>query len=116
MQETCCCRILHDEALFKEHPPTDDCHIYFLPLPHDRGQITYHSCCCKQLICRDCIYAMDEEACGRGKVDLCAFCRNLGSTSDEDEVKRMKKLMVAENARAFYNLAGWHATGDFPNQ
>ena len=55
---------------------------------------------------------MDEEACGRGKVDLCAFCRSLGSTSDEDEVKRMKKLMVAENAHAFYNLAGWHATGD----
>ena len=30
---------LHDEELFKEHPPTDDCPICFLPLPVNAGEM-----------------------------------------------------------------------------
>ena len=65
---------LHDEALFKEHPPREDCPICFLPLPLDLGQTTFQSCCGK-VICNGCIHAMREEARGRGKIELCAFCR-----------------------------------------
>ena len=96
---------LHEEALFKEHPPREECPICFRPLPND-GQITFKSCCGK-LICDGCIYAMDEEAHGRGKIGLCAFCREPNPRSDEDDIKRIKKLMEADNAKAFYALAAY---------
>ena len=101
---------LHDEALFKE-PPRDDCPICFLPLPLDAGQTTFKSCCGK-LICNGCIHAMDEEARGKGKIDLCAFCRVPEATSDEENVKRTMKLIKAGNADAFYNFGGYYARGE----
>ena len=102
---------LHDEALFKEPPPTDDCPICFLPLPLDGGHTIFKSCCGK-MICRGCVDAIDEEAHWRGgEVGLCAFCRELAPTSAEENVKRIKKLMKRENADAFFNFAGYYATG-----
>src|SRR6056300_222512 len=41
---------LHDEELFKEPPPQDECPICLLPLPHN-GQITFKSCCGKLICC-----------------------------------------------------------------
>ena len=76
---------LHDEELFKEHPPPEDCPICCLPLPLDAEQTTFKTCCGK-LICVGCIYAMDEEAQGRGKIGLCAFCRKPASSSNEDDI------------------------------
>ena len=54
---------------------------------------------------------MDEEAHGRGKIGICAFCRVPTPTS-EGAIKQMKKLIEADHAHAFYNLAGHYATGD----
>ena len=102
---------LHDEALFKEHPPTEDCPICLLPMPLDSRQSKFYSCCGKQ-ICNGCIYAMDVEALGRGKIGLCAFCRTPPSTSDEETVKRIKKLMDANNAHSFNQMAGLYRRGD----
>ena len=101
---------LHDEELFKEHPPPEDCPICFLPLPIDSGQITFQSCCGK-LICDGCLYEMDE-ARGRGKNNLCAFCRVPIASSEEEAIQRIKKQMESGNAYAFYLLAGDYATGD----
>lgn len=101
---------LHDGAIFKEPPPREDCPICFLPLPLDGGQAVFKSCCGK-LICNGCIHAMDEEARGRGKVDLCAFCRTPASSSNKEEFKRIRKLMESGNDRAFYNFAGYYARG-----
>ena len=101
---------LHDEALFKEHPAPEECPICFQPLPHDTSQATFKSCCGK-LICNGCVYAMTKEAFGRGKIDLCAFCREPPSKSDEEEVKRIKKLLKTDNAYAFNNLAGHYDRG-----
>ena len=101
---------LHDEALFKEHPPREDCPICFLPLPLNPGETTFEPCCAK-IICNGCLYAMIEEARGRGEeIALCAFCRTLSATSGE-EVKQIKRLVEAGNAYAFYNFAGWYARG-----
>ena len=105
---------LHDEALFREHPPTDDCPICFLPLPLDIVQTTFKSCCGKT-ICNGCIYAMDEEARGRGgRVinAICAFCRKQNPSSDAERVKRMEKLMEADNVGALSKLAGYYANGE----
>src|SRR5210317_1395764 len=41
---------LHDEALFKEPPPREECPICLLPLPLDARQTTFQSCCGK-IIC-----------------------------------------------------------------
>ena len=100
---------LHDEALFKEHPPMDDCPICFLPLPVDTGQITFNSCCGKDF-CNGCRYAIMEGAHGRGKIRLCAFCRGPQPSSNA-EVKGLKKLMECGNALAFNHLAGYYARG-----
>ena len=101
---------LHDEALFKEHPPRDECPICFLPLPLDISKTDFKSCCGK-IICRGCIDAMKEEARGRGKIDLCAFCRKPNPTSYEENTKRLKKLIEVNNADAFSQLAGHYAQG-----
>ena len=101
---------LHDEALFRDHPPTDDCPICFLPLPLDAHQSTFKPCCGK-LICSGCIYAMLlEEARGRGK-GLCAFCRKPYLTYEEG-IKQVKKLKEADNAYAFYTHGGYYAHAD----
>ena len=105
---------LHEEALFKEHPPNEDCPICFQPFPLYLCERTFsfHSCCGK-IICNGCIYAMREEARGRGKIGLCAFCRKPNvHPSSEENVKRLKKLMEVNNAYAFNYLAGDYATGD----
>ena len=104
---------LHDEhALFKEHPPPEDCPICFLPLPLDLEQIQFKSCCGK-VICNGCILAMmDEEARGGGKIGLCAFCRVPTPSSYKEEVERIKKLMESSNAYAFYRLAGCYEHGN----
>ena len=100
---------LHDEELFKEHPPPEDCPICFLPLPLDiigESKSSFTSCCGKH-ICTGCIYAMN----GRGKIDLCAFCRAPTPSSEEEIVKRVRKLMDANNAYGFLNFAGFYFRG-----
>ena len=101
---------LHDEALFKEPPPPEDCPICFLPLPHDVGETNFQSCCDK-VICIGCIYEMDVVH-GRGKIGLCPFCRKPDTSSgSEEENVRIKKLMDVNNADAFYKLAGCYFRG-----
>ena len=102
---------LHDEELFKEHPPREDCPICFQPLPLDTIESTFHACCGK-IICNGCNYAIGKEARGRGKIGLCAFCRVPYPTSAEEDIKRTRKLMENDNAYAFYVLAGYYARGE----
>ena len=40
----------------------------------------------------------------RGEAKLCPFCRTPYAKSDEEELKRLEKLMEKGNADAFYNL------------
>ena len=102
---------LHDEELFKEPPLPEECPICFLTLPFHERQAIFKSCCGK-LICNGCIYAMREEARGRGEIGLCAFCREPKATSEEEDIKRTKKLMETDNSHAFYALAGAYETGN----
>ena len=43
-----------------------------------------------------------------GAEDLCPFCRTPPPNSNEEEVKRVKKLMEKDNAQAFYQLGGYY--------
>ena len=96
---------LYDEKLFDEPPPPEECPICMLPSP-SAVQATFFSCCGKR-ICSGCVFAMVET----GAKKLCPFCRIPSSSSDEDEVKRVKKLMEKNNAYAYYQLGGWYADG-----
>ena len=99
---------LHDEKLFNEPPPPEDCPICFLPLPYESSRATFHSCCGK-IICIGCMYAIFE----REGEKLCAFCRTPPANSHKEEVKRTKKLMEKGNGSAFYALAGFYDRGTF---
>ena len=99
---------LHDEKLFKQPPPREECPICMLPLPLDAYQIVFESCCGKE-ICHGCIYAMEET--GSKNMKLCPFCKTPPPRSNEEEVERVKKLMDKENPSAYNNLAGDYAQG-----
>ena len=101
---------LHDEALFKEPPPPEDCPICMLPPPiyeNDTG-ITFFSCCGKD-ICSGCIYAMRET--GSKNMKLCPFCKACWSPGEE--IKRLHLLMDKGNAMACFQLAGHYANGSY---
>jgi len=97
---------LHEEALFKEHPPNEECPICFLPHPHDEKRPIFHSCCGK-VICMGCMYTMRESE----GVGLCPFCRTPHATSNEEMINQTKILMGKGNAYAYHHLAGRYAQG-----
>ena len=77
---------LHDEALFKEHPPPQECPICLLPMP-SFVQKRFRPCCGK-LICGGCTHAMVVAIPERGEVDLCPFCRKPPSCSSKRNTKK----------------------------
>ena len=95
---------LYDEQLFKEVEP-EECPLCFLPLP-SADQTTVESCCGKT-ICNGCIFAISMS---EGK-DLCAFCRIPPASSDEEEIKRLKKRIDNGNGGACILLASYYTQG-----
>ena len=70
---------LHDEKLFKQPPPKEDCPICMLPIPTLSKGSKYKICCGKR-ICSGCIYAV---ALRDGGIGICPFCRTPTPTSEE---------------------------------
>jgi len=98
---------LHEEALFKEHPPNEECPICLIPLQHGRDLSTFKSCCGKR-ICNGCILTMLINTRG---VDKCPFCRKIQVSTNKEHNKRMKSLIDNGNAEAHYILAGYYNSG-----
>ena len=96
---------LYDEKLFKEVEP-EDCPLCFQPMPLDGDQTSVGTCCGKR-ICNGCIYGLVKS----GGADICAFCRTPAAKSDEECIKRIKKLIDNGNAQAFHMLAGLYFEG-----
>jgi len=67
---------LHDEKLFKQPPPLEDCPICFVRLPCLNPTGKKYSTCCGKIICSGCIHAPVFDHQGN-KVDnqKCPFCR-----------------------------------------
>ena len=104
---------LFDEELFKVPLPREECPICMLPLPlyevtlyENHTGMTFHTCCGKR-ICNGCVDTMEAS----GAKDLCPFCRTPPANSDEENIKRVKKLLEKGNAYAFYVLAGYYVQG-----
>jgi len=98
---------IYDEKLFTDHPLPEECPICMLHIPLNVTQIQYQTCCGKR-ICHGCVYAMQMS---EGK-DLCAFCRTPPASSNNEDIKRLHKLMDCENAYSFFNYAGYY-DGDY---
>ena len=99
---------LHEEALFKQPPPPDDCPICMLPLPFDTTQLSFESCC-GVAICNACMYSMAIDT----PVDLCAFCREPVAITDEEDKIRIQKLIDKGNAFAISNVGSYYFHGQF---
>ena len=96
---------IHDEQIYKEPPPPEECPICMLPLPHDPDLKAFYSCCGKN-VCNGCIHAMAETS-----MEVCPFCKTPPSNSDEEELQRINKLTERGNAVAFYQLGGYYREG-----
>ena len=94
---------LHDEKLFKQPPPKDDCPICFLRLPSLNTASTYFACCGK-LICCGCMYAPVYDSQGNKVAEKkCLFCRTPES-SPKENIKRLEKRVEADDAEAIAKL------------
>jgi len=98
---------LHEEQLFKDHPPREECPICMLPLPFDLNESVFKPCCGK-FICKGCICTMVESVRG---VLLCPFCRTPNAKNLDEHIERTRKLMEKGDVGAFNHLAGYYANG-----
>jgi len=102
---------LHDEKLFKQPPPTEDCPICFLQLPYIGTGIVYMDCCGK-IICRGCSYAPLYDNQGNkvaGK--KCPYCRTPPSSNVEERIKRLEKRLDLNDTQAMYHMGCYYAKG-----
>ena len=97
---------LHDEALFKEPPPRDECPICMLPLPKNPKEQKYQPCCGK-VLCYGCIHEV-YKADNRG---LCPFCRTSEVASEEECMERIKKRVDGGDAIAMRQLGCYYQDG-----
>ena len=100
---------LHDEKLFKQPPPMEDCPICMERLPTLASGRTYMACCGK-VICCGCIHAF-QSGITREKDNICPFCRTPPPKTDEETIKRYEKRMAVNDGRAIYNFGFHYARG-----
>ncbi len=129
---------LHDEALFKDPLPKDDCPICFLPMPNEliccwslppatikSGVPIYkavranldlaakttknHYTCCGKTICEGCMYSFNES----GNIGTCPFCKSeMAGKTNEEHKKELMKRVEANDANAICNLANHYYFGN----
>jgi len=102
---------LHDEKLFKQTPPEEDCPICFIRLPTRKSGSRYMSCCGK-VFCSGCCYAPVYDDQGNA-VDnqKCPFCRTPHPATDEEVIKRYKVRMELSDAQAMHNVGVYYRDG-----
>ena len=105
---------LHDEKLFKQPPPAEDCPICFIRMPTHYTGWGYNSCCGKA-ICSGCLYAPIYDNQGN-KVDIdkqneCPFCRVVAPKSENEMIQRLNKRVEAEDPIAIFNLGNYYDKG-----
>ena len=93
---------LHDDALFKEPPPKEECPICMLPLPLNPEVWRYQTCCGK-ILYNGCIHAANMADNRR----LCPFCRTHDVSSEGGAIERIKKRVEGGDAEAIYQLGGF---------
>ena len=100
---------MHDEKLFKQPPPLEDCEICFLTMPSLKTGYKYNACCGKRA-CSGCIYA---NATKLNDDDLCPFCRTPAPTTQKGIVERLEKRIKVNDAIALFGLGCIYSEGQF---
>jgi len=102
---------LHDEQLFKQPPPKDDCPICFLRLPYNPSGSVYMACCGKT-ICSGCVHAFQSKI-TKEEHDVCPFCRTPPPYQGEDAkfVKRYEDRVEMNDAEAISIMGVNYALG-----
>ena len=102
---------LHDEKLFKQPPPEEDCPICFLLLPSLKTGSKYYACCGK-VVCSGCVYAPVYDDQGNEVYDeKCPFCRTKLPKLDEEDRKREMKRVEMNDPLAIGKQGGYYADG-----
>ena len=103
---------LHDEELFRQPPPREDCPICFLRMP-SLGTGRKYNACCGKMICSGCIYAPVYDNHGNKVEKKCPFCRTAAPKTDEEILIRIKKRVEIDDSVAIHNLACYYHEGSF---
>ena len=102
---------LHDQKLFKQPLPLDDCPICFVRLP-TLGTGRRYQTCCGKIICMGCYYAPVYDDQGNVVVEkVCAFCRTVAPKSNDEAVKRLNKFVEAGDPIAIYTVGCCYRDG-----
>ena len=103
---------LHDEELFKQPPPKEDCPICLLRLPTLASGSTYYACCGK-MICCGCDNSPVYDNLGNEIIEeKCPFCRAPTPDSDEEFNERLQKRVELDDAEAIFTLGCNYFDGD----
>jgi len=102
---------LHDEELFKQPPPKEDCPLCFLQLPSLIKGCRYQSCCGKVICCGCCYAPVYDDQGNEVNIKKCAFCRVPTPASDEEAMERMKKRFEVDDAYAVYRIGCCYRNG-----
>ena len=101
---------LHDEKLFKQPPPAEDCPICFLRIPTLDSGKKYNPCCGK-LICTGCDYAPVYDNQGNVVAEKkCPYCRTPASKSEKEAIERLRKR-VKDDAFAMQKIGFYYYSG-----
>ena len=100
---------LHDEKLFKQPLPLEDCPICMIRLPSPQSESVYMACCGK-MICCGCFHAFQLRITKR-KEDVCPFCRAPPPGSDGERIRQFEKRANLNDPIAIYNLGGFYSQG-----
>jgi len=98
---------LHDEKLFKQPPPAEDCPICFQRLPFLHTGSRYYLCCGKT-VCSGCRYAPQYDNQGNEVEKKCPFCRSPHPESDEEIVERTIKRVELDDPIAIHNRGNYY--------
>jgi TPR repeat protein len=96
---------LHDESLFKQPPPKEDCPICFLPMSSD---MTTCKSCCGKIVCYGCMLSC-LTLCGW----KCAFCNAKLDTDEDSRRELLMNRVEANDANAITHLGCAYADGSF---
>jgi len=105
---------LHDEKLFRQPPPAEDCPICFLRIPSLASGRVYKTCCGKMICCGCChapVYDDQGNLVDNEKQNQCPFCRVIAPKSDEENIERLNKRMEANDAYAIQILGHFYNEG-----
>ena len=101
----------HDEELFKQPPPEEDCPICFLMMPTYPSGYKYYTCCGK-VICSGCVYAPVYDNHGNVVAEkACPYCRVPVPKSYEEHARREKKRVELDDPIAIYNHGNYYRDG-----